>query len=154
MKKITQRINRSIRQGLISSALIALFIMVLGGLGFWWIDPRVNSFTDGLWLAFTTAATVGYGDHVPSTDASRAFAVLVVVLGLAVLSLVTASIAALFVQKEERQIERELLQAIHASQRQIERLEAIVTRLEAAQNQASTTSAAARNPSTAAGTPQ
>jgi voltage-gated potassium channel len=154
MKKITQRINRSIRQGLISSALIALFIMVLGGLGFWWIDPRVNSFTDGLWLAFTTAATVGYGDHVPSTDASRAFAVLVVVLGLAVLSLVTASIAALFVQKEERQIEHELLQAIHASQRQIERLEAIVTRLEAAQNQASTTSAAARNPSTAAGTPQ
>ena len=154
MKKLTQRINRSIRQGLISSALIAMVIMVLGGLGFWWIDPKVATFTDGLWLAFTTAATVGYGDHVPSTDASRAFAVLVVVLGLAVLSLVTASIAALFVQNEERQIEHKLLQAIHASQMQIERLEAIVTRLEAAQHQASTTSAAARNPSTAAGTPQ
>ncbi len=154
MKKITQRINRSIRQGLISSALIAMVIMVLGGLGFWWIDPKVATFADGLWLAFTTAATVGYGDHVPSTDASRAFAVLVVVLGLAVLSLVTASIAALFVQNEERQIEHKLLQAIHASHMQIERLEAIVTRLEAAQHQASTTSAAALNPSTAAGTPQ
>jgi voltage-gated potassium channel len=156
MRKISLRFNQSIRQGLISSGLIALLIMVLGGLGFWWIDPKVQSFTDGLWLAFTTAATVGYGDHVPSTDASRAFAVIVVLLGLAVLSLVTASIAALFVQTEERHIEYKLLHAIHRSQKQIERLEAIVTRLETTQHQAlaSTTSAAARNPSTAAGTPQ
>jgi voltage-gated potassium channel len=156
MRKITQRINRSIRQGLISSGLIALLIMLLGGLGFWWIDPKVNSFTDGLWLAFTTAATVGYGDHVPSTDASRAFAVVVVLLGLAVLSLVTASIAALFVQNEERHIEQQLVEAIHASQQQIERLEAIVARLESSfsQEAESTTSAAARKPSTAAGTPQ
>jgi voltage-gated potassium channel len=154
MRKITQRINSSIRQGLMSSGLIALLIMLLGGLGFWWIDPKVDTFTDGLWLAFTTAATVGYGDHVPSTHASRAFAVVVVLLGLAVLSLVTASIAALFVQNEEREMEHKLLQAIHTSQQQFERLEAIVTRLEAAQHQASTTSAAARNPSTAAGTPQ
>lgn len=135
MKKLSQRINRSIRQGLISSGLIAFLIMVMGGLGFWWIDPNVNSFSDGLWLAFTTAATVGYGDHVPSTDASRAFAVCVVLLGLAVLSLVTASISALFVQNEEREIEHKLLQAIHASQKQIERLEAVITRLETTQNQ-------------------
>ena len=88
MKRITDYFKHPIRQGLISSGLLALVIMFLGGLGFWWIDPRVNSFGDGLWLAFTTAATVGYGDHVPSTQASRAFAVVVVVLGLAVLSLV------------------------------------------------------------------
>ena len=156
MKKISQRINRSLRQGLISSGLIALLIMLLGGVGFWWIDPKVSSFADGLWLAFTTAATVGYGDHVPSTDGSRAFAVVVVLLGLAVLSLVTASISAFFVQHEERAIEHELLQAIHTTQQQIQRLEAIVTRLETSQTQTaeSTTSAAARNPSTAAGTPQ
>ncbi len=112
-----------------------MFIMLLGGLGFWWIDPEVHSFTDGLWLAFTTAATVGYGDYVPSTEASRAFAVVVVLLGLAVLSLVTASIAALFVQKEDRQIEQELLKAIQTSQQQIDRLETVVMRLEAAYHQ-------------------
>ena len=154
MKKIIQRHYHGIRQGLISSGLLALLIMLMGGLGFWWIDPKVSSFADGLWLAFTTAATVGYGDHVPSTDASRAFAVLVVLLGLAVLSLVTASIAALIVQTEERQVEHKLSLAIQAAQQQIERLETLVTRLEATQPQASTTSAAARNPSTAAGTPQ
>ena len=159
MKKISARINHSIRQGLISSGLLAMGIMVMGGLGFWWIDPRVESFNDGIWLAFTTAATVGYGDHVPSTHASRILAVIVVLLGLAVLSLVTASIAAIFVHQEERNAEQALLQAIQASQAQIERLEVLVAKLEATQNQqlnqeASTTSAAALKPSTAAGTPQ
>jgi voltage-gated potassium channel len=55
---------------------------------------------------------VGYGDIVPSTHASRAFSVIVVLLGLAVLSLVTASVAAMFVETEERQIERDLMQEI------------------------------------------
>jgi voltage-gated potassium channel len=78
------------------------------------LEPKVETLSDGLWLAFTTAATVGYGDIVPSTHASRTFAVLVVLLGLAVFSLVTASVAAIFVGKEERGIERELMQEIRA----------------------------------------
>ena len=101
--------------------LLALAVSVLGlcGLGFWWLEPRALSFGDGLWLAFTTAATVGYGDIVPSTPAAKIFAVFVVLLGLAVLSLVTASIAALWVQTEERRIERELLHELHHELRAI-----------------------------------
>jgi len=93
---------------------LSLTILLLGGLGFWYLEPKVDNLTDGLWLAFTTAATVGYGDIVPSTHASRAFAVVVVLLGLAVLSLVTASVAAVFVGNEERDIERELMAEIRA----------------------------------------
>lgn len=88
------------RRGLLYSLGLSLKILLLGGVGFW--------------LAFTTAATVGYGDIVPNTHASRTFAVLVVLLGLAVLSLVTASVAAIFVGKEERNIERELMNEIRA----------------------------------------
>lgn len=105
-----------VRQSLLYSLAISMLILLAGGFGFWVLDPRVLTLSDGLWLAFTTAATVGYGDMVPSTQASRAFAVVVVLLGLAVLSLVTASVAALFVQKgvhdEERQIEQELMHEI------------------------------------------
>jgi voltage-gated potassium channel len=95
--------------------LLGLGIGVLGlcGLGFWWLEPRVHTFGDGLWLAFTTAATVGYGDIVPSTPASKIFAVFVVLTGFAVLSLVTASIAAVWVQTEERKIEHEILRDLH-----------------------------------------
>jgi voltage-gated potassium channel len=101
--------------------LLGLGIGVLGlcGLGFWWLEPKAHTFGDGLWLAFTTAATVGYGDIVPSTPAAKIFAVFVVLMGFAVLSLVTASIAALWVKSEERRIEHELLRDLHRELRVI-----------------------------------
>ena len=116
MRSQQRRLQRLIRQGLIYSLLLAVAILGLGGVGFWLIDPHIHTLSDGLWLAFTTAATVGFGDLVPSTHASRAFSVIVVLLGLAVLSLVTASLSAIFVEKEveaeERQIEKDLMREI------------------------------------------
>ena len=111
-----KKIHSLVHQGLVYSLLLAVAILGLGGVGFWLIDPRIDSLADGLWLAFTTAATVGYGDLIPHTPASRIFSVLVVLLGLAVLSLVTASLSAIFVEKEveaeERAIEKELLREL------------------------------------------
>lgn len=116
MRPYPRRLHRIVQQGLIYSLLLAMAILGLGGVGFWLIDPNIHTLSDGLWLAFTTAATVGFGDVVPSTHASRAFSVVVVLLGLAVLSLVTASLSAIFVEKkvedEERQIEKDLMHEI------------------------------------------
>ena len=116
MSRQRKRQIHLMRQGFIYSLMLAMAILVLGGVGFWWLDPKVLTLSDGLWLSFTTAATVGYGDLVPSTHASRAFSVVVVLLGLAVLSLVTASLAAMFVerevQEEDRAIERDLMREI------------------------------------------
>lgn len=96
--------------------LLAMGGSVLGlcGIGFYWLDPEVRTINEGLWLAFSTAATVGYGDVVPSTTASRIFSVFVVLLGYGLLSLVTASIAAMFVGTQERRVEREILRDMHA----------------------------------------
>ena len=112
MQKWNQRAHLITRRGLMYSLALCLLILVFGGVGFWILEPRAETLADGLWLAFTTAATVGYGDIIPSTHASRAFAVVVVLLGLAVLSLVTASVAAMLVETEERQIERDLMREI------------------------------------------
>ena len=105
---------------------LAVLLFVLCGVGFWWLEPRAQTFGDGFWLAFTTAATVGYGDIVPSTPASKIFAVFVVLMGVAVASLVTAAIAATWVQAEERRIEKEILQDVHrqlhAMRRELEAL--------------------------------
>ena len=92
----------------------ALGVLLLCGAGFWWLEPLTPTLADGLWLAFTTAATVGYGDVVPSTPASKIFSVFVVLLGFGILSLVTASIAAMWVETTERQVERDILQDLHA----------------------------------------
>lgn len=88
-------------------------VLALCGIGFYWLDPEVNSLHDGLWLAFSTAATVGYGDVVPSSTASRIFSVFVVLLGYGLLSLVTASIAAMFVGTQERKVEHDILRDMH-----------------------------------------
>jgi voltage-gated potassium channel len=112
MKRWKRHWRPGARRGLAYSLGLCLLLMLGGGLGFWLLEPRASTFSDGMWLAFTTAATVGYGDIVPSTHASRVFAAALVLIGLAVLSLVTASVAAIFVGTEERQIERDLLREI------------------------------------------
>ncbi len=123
MRQHPRRLHRIIQQGLLYSLLLAVAILGLGGVGFWIIDPQIHTLSDGLWLAFTTAATVGFGDVVPSTHASRAFSVVVVLLGLAVLSLVTASLSAVLVEKEveaeERQIEKDLMHEIRQLRREV-----------------------------------
>jgi len=91
---------------------VALGVLGLCGLGFWWIEPTTTTLQDGLWLAFTTAATVGFGDVVPTTPAAKIFSVFVVLLGYGVLSLVTAAIATNWVETEERRIEREILRDV------------------------------------------
>jgi voltage-gated potassium channel len=102
------------RAGLARLMAMATAVLGMCGIGFYLIDPEVTNLGDGLWLAFSTAATVGYGDMVPSTIASRIFSVFVVLLGYGVLSLVTASVAAMFVGSQERKVEREILHDMHA----------------------------------------
>jgi len=97
------------RGGTLYLVALAFVVLVMCGVGFWWLEPRTPTLSDGLWLAFTTAATVGYGDVVPTTPASKIFAVFVVLLGFGVLTMVTAAIATSWIETEERRIEREIL---------------------------------------------
>jgi voltage-gated potassium channel len=102
------------RGSLVYLLLLASAVLCFCGVGFWALEPRAKTLGDGLWLAFTTAATVGYGDIVPTTQSSKIFAVFVVLLGYAVLSLVTAAIAAMWVETTERRIEQDILRDLHA----------------------------------------
>lgn len=104
-----------------------VIIMLLSGGGFYWLEPTVHSYSQGLWLAFTTGATVGYGDIVPTTDASRLFAAAMVVLGFAMLSVVTASIAAFFIGEDERKMRGELHHDIRELRKEVHKLRAELT---------------------------
>jgi len=113
--RLTGFLTGLVRPGSLGSVLLlAVGVLAVAGLGFYWLDPAIDSYFDGLWLAFVSAATVGYGDVVPTTPASRVFAVFIVLLGYAVLSLVMASIAALFVGEEEKDLRREMHRDIRA----------------------------------------
>lgn len=121
--RVTPAIMRWVAQRHLMQILaIGAALLAISGGGFYWLEPRVDSYADGLWLAFITAATVGYGDLVPSTAASRIFAVFIVLLGYAIFSLVTASIAALFVGEDEKGLEKELHAEIRTLRSEIREL--------------------------------
>lgn len=103
---------------------LGVVTLVVAGAGFYWLEPTVESYGEGLWLAFTSGATVGYGDFVPTTPASRLFAALVVLVGYAILSMVTASIAAFFVGEDEKHLRREIHHDIKALRDEVAQLRA------------------------------
>ncbi len=60
----------------------------------------ISGYGDSLWWAFVTCTTVGYGDHFPVTGPGQVVAVVLMLIGIGGLSLLTASVAALFVDDE------------------------------------------------------
>jgi voltage-gated potassium channel len=117
MQRLSQ--PRYLGSGLAQVLVLAVVVLVACGVGYFALDPAVETLEDGLWLAFTTAATVGYGDVIPSSRTSRVFSVIVVLLGFAILSLVTASISAKLVGTQERRMERDILRDLHAQMRML-----------------------------------
>jgi len=98
-----------------------LTMLALGAL-FYWLDPAIESFWDGLWLAFITGATVGYGDVVPTTGGTRFIAVLTVLIGVALMTLFTANVVTFFIGGEEARNRESLQQDIVALRAELAQL--------------------------------
>jgi voltage-gated potassium channel len=60
---------------------------------------NITTARDAVWWAVATVTTVGYGDRFPVTDEGRAVAVAVMLGGIALLGVITATIAAWFVER-------------------------------------------------------
>jgi voltage-gated potassium channel len=69
---------------------------------------NITAPADGFWWAVTTITTVGYGDHFPVTTAGRVIAAALMVIGIALLGVLTASIAAWFIREVGRRGEENL----------------------------------------------
>lgn len=62
-------------------------------------DASILSFGDAIWWAIVTITTVGYGDLYPVTIAGRFIAVGLMMCGIALLGVVTATLASWLVEK-------------------------------------------------------
>jgi voltage-gated potassium channel len=62
-------------------------------------NSTIQNFPDAVWWAITTITTVGYGDRYPVTTTGRLIAVGLMIAGIALLGVVTASFAAWLVQR-------------------------------------------------------
>jgi voltage-gated potassium channel len=59
---------------------------------------NIHNFGDGLWWAISTVTTVGYGDRYPTTTEGRFLAVVLMIMGISLVGVITASVAAWFVR--------------------------------------------------------
>ena len=93
--------------------------------------PSIGS---GLWWSVQTVTTVGYGDDVPTNLGGRLVAVLVMLVGIALLTVIVASITGGFV----RHLRLEGPTAAEpATAEQIRQLDSRLERIEAAVNRSS-----------------
>lgn len=91
-------------------------------------EASIRTLGDGFWWALTTMTTVGYGDTAPVTVAGRYVAAGLMVGGVALLGVVTATIASWLVQRVAEATEAEEA----ATRSQVERLALEVAELRAA----------------------
>lgn len=129
------RMSRSARKLLsqhrLGTTLIVAFVaMLLSGIIMSRIDPSVGDVWDGMWWAWVTMATVGYGDVVPHTPAGRMFASLVVLFGVVLISLLTANLAAFFIDSDIEKIETEEHESIRILNDISARLERVELKLD------------------------
>ncbi len=113
-----------------TTLIVALVTMLLSGIIMSRIDPTIGSAWDGMWWAWVTMATVGYGDVVPHTGAGRLFAALVILFGVVLLSLLTANLAAFFIGSDVEKLEHEEREADRLLKQMSVRLERIERLLE------------------------
>ncbi|MEN9749003.1 MAG: hypothetical protein RL149_81 [Actinomycetota bacterium] len=62
-------------------------------------NANITNFGDAIWWAFVTITTIGYGDYFPVTFEGRAIAVLLMLSGLALVSVITVSFASWFLDR-------------------------------------------------------
>lgn len=127
--RMSKSARKLLSQHKLGTTLIVAFVaMVLSGIIMSRIDPSIGDAWDGMWWAWVTMATVGYGDVVPHTGAGRLFASLVVLFGVVLISLLTANLAAFFIGSDVEKVEREeretdrLLREMSARLERVERL--------------------------------
>ncbi len=60
------------------------------------------SMEDGIWWAFVTAATVGYGDIAPHSLAGRAVAIVVMLIGIGLIGMFTSTVTTFFMRRTPR----------------------------------------------------
>jgi voltage-gated potassium channel len=104
-------------------SLFRVLIAVVGTLfvGAWLVllfeknakGSNIHDYPDALWWAIVTVTTVGYGDRYPITEGGRIVAVILMLVGIGLIGVLTATVASLFI-KEHTDANKEEFRKGHA----------------------------------------
>jgi voltage-gated potassium channel len=92
----------STRNALYLIVAVDLAIVLLGGTIIWFFDRQeYEHLTEALWYTLQTITTVGYGDVTPTEPIGRLVGAVIMLLGLAFLSILTATITSSFIDARQ-----------------------------------------------------
>jgi voltage-gated potassium channel len=107
---VERQMNRFLRAGVsvryAASVIVTAtaLVVVAGGILMWLLDhseyPNIGR---GLWWAIQTVTTVGYGDVTPAHTSGRIVAALMMLWGIAFVSILVAAITSTFVARAQRE---------------------------------------------------
>lgn len=66
------------------------------------IGTNIHNFGNALWWAIVTVTTVGYGDRFPISVGGRLVAVVLMLVGIGLIGVLTATVASVFIQEHTR----------------------------------------------------
>jgi hypothetical protein len=97
------------KTSLIILAAAVFFIIFVGGFGVFLAehghpDANITQYSDAVWWAVVTIATVGYGDYYPVTAVGRIIAIFMIISGVGIFALMVATLAKRRLQKAESKL--------------------------------------------------
>lgn len=119
------------RNNLGTTLFVALIVVLIAGLVAAGIDPAIESPWEGIWWAWVTVTTVGYGDIVPVSLEGRMLGGFLILLGIGLFAMLTASFSALFISQTEEQVEEGIEEEIQVTKTEaMKKLDHIEKRLD------------------------
>ena len=103
MKKI-KKLSGFIEKPVIRAVLLIILVTIIASILIELFESSQNSafstFWDSAWWVIVTITTVGYGDKIPITPLGKIIGVLIMFVGIALLSVVTATISSILVTRK------------------------------------------------------
>jgi voltage-gated potassium channel len=103
--RFLKRLGKLYRERFFQVTTVTLIVIILSAIGVNYFEQdrdnsNIHSVWDGVWWAVVTMGTVGYGDKYPISVGGRIVGLLLIFSGVGLMSLFTATIASIFVEKK------------------------------------------------------
>jgi voltage-gated potassium channel len=131
LMRVSRRLREFLAKGRVGTILlIASIVVVLAGIIVTRLDPSMGTVWDGMWYAWVTMSHTGYGDIVPKTPAARVFGAFLILLGIVLVTVLTASLSVFLIGSEVEKVEKEEMESDLVLKRILARLENIERKLD------------------------